>query len=100
MLISQIMLVPWFVFCVWGYFRLSARGGNLHKGLVFDIVVLVLSVVLCSVAIVVVSGIDSSTDGRIWRPVLSTLTSFFIVPAVLTVAGFVRKFFVFSGRDS
>lgn len=100
MLISQLMLVPLFVFCAWAYLRLSPAAGNRHKVLVFDTIVLVLCVILCAAAIAVVAGLDSGGNDQIWRPVFSTLTSFFIVPAVLTVAGLVRYFFLFPDRGS
>lgn len=82
MLISQLILAPVLVFEVWFYLELvrrrDARGAR-----AFDAAVIAAAALACLALLPLVAAHDSGGNDRVWRPVLSILTTFFTFPAVL-----------------
>jgi hypothetical protein len=82
-LISQLIILPLLVFEAWFYLEL-VRGRDPTRGVcAFDVGVIAASALACLALLPLVAVHESGANDRIWRPVLSTLTTFFAFPAVL-----------------
>ncbi|MCP5153408.1 MAG: hypothetical protein H6983_04515 [Ectothiorhodospiraceae bacterium] len=90
MLASQLMLAPIAWFCVWLYLRTAPSAAPEGPRRRFDMLVVTTAFVVCALALAWVAQVDSGANDRIWRPVLSTLTSFFLFPAVIALGAWVR----------
>lgn len=89
MLISQLILAPVLIFEVWFYLEVVRRRDS-RGARAIDAVVIAAATLACLALLPLVAGHDSGGNDRIWRPVLSVLTTFFMFPAVLLVGLMLR----------
>lgn len=98
-LISQLILLPVLVILGWVYLRFRPRGAE-SKGIVkFDAVVLSAAVLASAAGVAWVAGTDIGSDARIWKPILSIITTFHIFPIVLFLGWWFRRRFFGAGAS-
>jgi ABC-type molybdate transport system permease subunit len=90
-LISQLILLPMLIILGWVYirFRPQGRGG---AGVVrFDAVVLGIALLASVAGVLWVGDTDIGNAIRIWKPILSIITTFHIFPLVLCIGWWLRR---------
>lgn len=98
-LISQFILLPVLVILGWIYVRLRPRCGESRGMVKFDAVVLSIAVLASAAGVVWAAGTDIGSDARIWKPILSIITTFHIFPIVLFLGWWFRRR-IFADRTS
>jgi hypothetical protein len=84
-LVSQLIVAPVLVFDAWLYLLLVRRRDVAGRVRAVDVAVIGAAAAACLALLPVVAGIESGGNDRIWHPVLSTLTTFFVFPSVLLI---------------
>jgi len=89
--ISQLILMPVLIILGWVYIRLrpAARGGPAMVS--FDAVVMIIAVGASVAGVLWVAGTEIGNANRIWKPILSIITTFHIFPLVLGVGWWLRR---------
>ena len=99
MLLSQLIVAPVVVFEAWLYLLVLRRYDPAGRTRAVDWVVVFAGVALCLAVLPAIAGYESGGNDRIWRPVLSTLSTFFIFPSVLLLAAWWRLRSLRSARN-
>ena len=90
-IISQIILAPVLVILGWIYLRLRPPAPNGSGMVKFDAAVFLLAVLASAAGLVWVGGTDSGGAAKVWKPVLSVITTFHIFPVVLCTGWWLRR---------
>ena len=91
MLISQLMLLPLLIFCVWIFYLISPKPSTQNLTL-YNLAICVLAAGLCIAALWYIAQSESGANDNIWHPVLAAVSSYMIFPAVLFFGGVLRLF--------
>ncbi|MFC1809196.1 hypothetical protein ACFL3D_03635 [Candidatus Omnitrophota bacterium] len=94
MIIALVILIPLCILALWVFFHFSPRTVAAKQRIikVYNITVLVMSIVLCALfSYNTYSNMIDTTD-REWWPILSTLGSLFIFSTVLLISATIRSF--------
>ena len=83
--------MPVLVILAWIYLRLRPRGVATRGITGYDAAVLCVAVLASAVGVVWVAGVDVGSDARIWKPILSVVTTFHIFPIVLFLGWWLRR---------
>lgn len=90
-LLSQLILLPALVILAWLYIRTRPHGHDIRVMVRFDILMLAGAVLGSVVGVLWVGGRDIGSANRIWKPVLSVITTFHIFPLVLCIGWWLRR---------
>jgi hypothetical protein len=89
-LISQLIVAPVLLFEVWFYLELARRRDPDAALRAFDAVTVAVALLACLAWLPLIGLHESGGNERIWRPVLSVLSTFFTFPCVLLVGLTIR----------
>lgn len=89
--ISQIILMPVLAILVWIYLRLRPTGCGGAGVVKFDAAVLLFAVLASLAGLVWVGATEIGSANRIWKPVLSIITTFHIFPLILCLGWLLRR---------
>lgn len=90
MFVSQLIITPLLVLEAWLYLCYVRHQQASVVG-AFDYAVIGVAVLACIACLPLVAAHDSGANDRIWRPVLSVLTSFHVFPLVLLTGLWIRS---------
>jgi len=84
------MLAPLLVLCCWAFWRLPPRAITPRQR-VLNVTVILSALFLSAIASLWIAGVNFGGNNAVWRPVFSTLATFFVFPAVLAVGWWLRR---------
>ena len=90
-LISQLILLPMLIILGWIYVRLGPHGQGVAGVVRFDAAVLGVAVLASVAGVLWVGDTDIGNATRIWKPILSIITTFHIFPLVLCLGWWLRR---------
>lgn len=90
-LISQLILLPVLIILGWVYTRLRPSGRCGPAMVRFDAAIIVIAVGASVAGVFWVAGTEIGNAARIWKPILSIITTFHIFPLVLGVGWWLRR---------
>lgn len=100
-LISQLILLPMLVILGWVYIRFRPQCRGCAGVVRFDAVVLGIAVLASVAGVLWVGDTEIGNATRIWKPILSIITTFHIFPLVLCIGWWLwRRQFAGTGATS
>jgi len=95
MVLSLIILVPFFLISIWLYFKSSPKHIEKQTGHIYNLIIVVLSIMACSTVGLYFYYTTGQSADRAWWPILAFLGSLFVLPIVLILGGLIRNFILF-----
>lgn len=90
-LISQLILLPVLIILGWFYIRSRPRSTGAHGMAGFDAAILAIASAASVAGLAWVGSSEIGNEARIWKPILSILSTFHIFPLILGLGWWLRR---------
>lgn len=90
-LISQLILLPVLIILGWIYIRIGPKSTGVRGMAVFDATILIIAVAVSAAGLAWIGSADIGNGTRIWKPILSILSTFHIFPLILGLGWWLRR---------